>query len=212
MKAKSFFFYYGNMFIHPSRTYQQLLISGDSLKFGLLAALIPAVGYTLFYIMASSAGGAPSTFKPWLAIPIEEYFRYDIFLVAPSLYLGLIASSGVVQLISKLFHGKGTYENTVAVIGFGIGVATWSTMLHDLSDAGLGFLGIIDLREYEAILNAPTFWRGLLLTLFAIYFIWFLVLFTKGIEKAHGLSGWKSMILAFVALIIYQGVFLIFNR
>lgn len=209
---RSFWSFYKDLILKPSETFPELLRDDRRVKFGFLAILIPAIGYTLFYIMAWNAGGAPSTFKPWLALPIENYFYYDIFLVAPSILLGWIFSSGSVQLLSLLFSGKGSFEDTVTVIGFGISVATWSTLIHDLTDAFLGFIGVINLREYEEALNAPTFWRALLFTLFAIYIVWFLVLFTKGIRAAHSLSKWKSFMLAFIGLLAYQIVFFVFNR
>jgi hypothetical protein len=209
---RSFWSFYKGLFLKPSKTFQELLIDDRRVKFGFFAILIPTVGYTLFYIMASKAGGAPSTFKPWLAIPIEDYFYYDIFLMAPTMLLCWIFSAGLVHLLSRLFSGIGTYEDTVTVIGFGISVATWSTLIHDLTDAFLAFIGVIDMKEYEAALNAPTFWRTLLLTLFAIYFIWFLILFTKGIATAHSLPKWKSFLLACIGLIAYQVVFLVFIR
>lgn len=211
-QKKSFWSYYLGYFYKPSSTIRELLADERRLKFGSFAILIPAVGYTLFYIMASSAGGAPSTFKPWLALPIEDYFFYDIFIVAPSLMLCWIFASGLVQLLSHLFSGRGTFEDTAAVLGFGVSVATWSTMLHDLIDSFLAFIGVIDMRAYEAALNGPTFWRGLLLTLFAIYFVWFLVLFTKGIAAAHTLPKRKAFLLAVVGLAAYQVIFLVFNR
>lgn len=209
---RSFWSYYKGLILKPSKTFPEILQDHRRVRFGFFAVLIPALGYTLFYSMASMAGGAPSTFKPWLAIPIEDYFFYDIFIVAPSMILCWIFASGLVQLLSRLFSGKGAFEDTVTVIGFGISIATWSTLIHDLSDAFLGAIGVINLREYEAALNAPTVWRTLLLTLFVIYFVWFLVLFTKGIRAAHGLQAWKAFILAVIALLAYQGVFLIFNR
>ena len=63
-QRKSFFAYYRSMFLAPSRTLAELLRDDRRVKFGFFAVLIPALGYTLFYIMASAAGGAPSTFKP----------------------------------------------------------------------------------------------------------------------------------------------------
>jgi hypothetical protein len=211
-KKPDFWSYYSGVFLHPSETFSLLMRDNRRLKFGLYAFLIPAIGYTLFYIMAYNAGGSPSTFKPWLAIPVEKYFYYDIFLTLPAYFLSLIAASGIIQLLSRAFNGKGSFEDTVSVFGFGVGVATWSTMLHDLTDAFLGFIGIIDLREYEKLLNEPTLWRSLLWTLFAIYFIWYIVLFTKGIKTVHKTSASVSLILGFVSLIVYQLIFLIFIR
>ncbi|MBN1538053.1 MAG: YIP1 family protein [Anaerolineales bacterium] len=211
-KRRLFWSFYKGLFLRPTKTFQELLLDDRRVKFGFFAILIPAIGYTLFYFMAWQGGGAPSTFKPWLALPIEDYYYYDIFLVAPSMLLCWISTSGVVHLLSRLFSGEGTYEDTITVIGFGISVATWSTLIHDFTDAFLGFIGVIDLKAYEMALNAPTFWRALLLTLFAIYFIWFLVLFTKGIRTAHSLPLWKSFLLAFIGLVTYQVLFLVFNR
>jgi hypothetical protein len=64
----------------------------------------------------------------------------------------------------------------------GIGVATWASLVHDLTDAVLGVLGTIDMKAFEAALNGPTFWRGPLWTFYYIYFIWLIVLFAKGLH------------------------------
>ncbi len=164
------------------------------------------------YLLASIAGGAPSSFSPWLAIPKEQYFRYNVFIVAPSMFMCWVLASGVVQLLARLFPGKGSFEDTATVLGFGIGIATWASLVHDLTDAVLGALGVISMKEYEAALNQPTFWRALLWALYTIYAIWFIALFAKGIGSAHKSRRGSSVLLAFIALIVYQGVFLIFNR
>jgi hypothetical protein len=71
MKTNFWTLYFG-MFYKPKSTFETIFEGDRSLKYGFFAFLIPAVGYTLFYIMAYFAGGSPSTFKPWLTIPIEE--------------------------------------------------------------------------------------------------------------------------------------------
>lgn len=71
---------------------------------------------------------------------------------------------------------------------------------------------IIHARDYEAALNAPTFWRALLRTLYSIYGLWTVVLFAKGIEAAQRLRRVLSILLALVGLVVYQGLFLLFNR
>jgi hypothetical protein len=162
--------------------------------------------------MAYKAGGSPSTFKPWLAIPIEKYFYYDIFLALPTYFLSLVTTAAILQLLAKLFGGKGSFEDSLSVLGFGVGVATWSTMLHDLTDAFLSIIGIIKMHEYEKLLNSPTFWRSLLWTLFAIYFIWFIVLFTKGMKEVQKTSPLVSLFLGVAGLAVFQIIFLIFIR
>jgi hypothetical protein len=209
---RNFWSYYLGVFLHPSRTFRDLLNDERRLKFGLFAFLIPATGYTLFYYMAYKSGGQPSTFKPWLAIPAENYFYYDIFLTLPAYFLSMVTAASMLQLLSKVFGGKGSFEDSVSVIGFGVGVATWSTMLHDLTDSFLSFIGVIKMSEYEKLLNEPTFWRSLLWTLFAVYFIWFIVLFSKGMKEVHKTSPFVSLILGIFGLIVYQIMLLIFIR
>lgn len=208
----SFLKLYMRMFLRPAGTFEAVFESSNTLRYAFFAFLIPATGYTLFYIMANIAGGSPSTFKPWLAIPIEEYFKYDIYLTFPGYYLSWIGASGTIYLLCRLFKGKSGFDNMLAVTGFAIGVATWSSMLHDLTDAFLSVTGVINMKEYERLLNEPTFWRGLLWTLYTIYFFWFLTLFTIGIKKAQGFGIVKSFLIAFAGLAVFQVILLIFIR
>jgi len=203
---------YLGMFIRPDSTFDKVLDSKRTLRHGFFALLVPVFGYTLFYIMAWNAGGSPSTFRPWLALPVEEYFRYDIFLTLPGYYMAWVGASCTVFLISRLLSGAGSFEDILAVIGFGIGIATWSSMLHDLTDATLSTLGIIDMSEYEKLLNEPTFWRYLLFSLYALYFLWFMYLFTIGIRKAQRFGWVRSSLLALVGLVTFQVILFIFIR
>jgi hypothetical protein len=123
------------MFYKPKSTFETIFENDKALKYTFYSFLIPSLGYTLFYILAYYAGGTPSTFKPWLNIPIEEYFKYDIILAFPGYYLGSIGASVTVYPLSRLMNGQAKFDNILAIIGFGIGVATWSSLLHDLTDA-----------------------------------------------------------------------------
>lgn len=203
---------YFRMFYKPKSTFQIVFENNISIKLGLFSLLIPALGYTIFYIMAYFAGGSPSTFKPWLALPIEKYFKYDIFLTLPGYYLSWIGASVTVYLFTKINNHNSKFDEILAVIGIGVGVATWSSLFHDLIDAFLSVIGVIDMREYEQLLNQPTFWKGLLLTLYALYFFWFLILFTLGIKVSQKCSLIKSLAIAFVGLISFQVILLIFIR
>jgi len=182
------------------------------LYFGFLAVSIPAFLYTLFYFLATEAGGAPSTFKPWLAIPIEDYFAYDRFLVAMSVYFGWILTAGVIQLLSRFFSGKGSFEDNLAAFGFGVGVASLVSLAHDLPDAILGFFGVIDMQAYEAALNSPTIWRTILWIFYSVYLIAIPALFSIGLRVAQRLRIGPAILLGLVGFLIYQLFFLLFNR
>ncbi len=207
-----FFQIYLRMFTRPDSTFDLILDRKSTLRFGFFALLVPIIGYTLFYIMAWNAGGSPSAFSPWLALPVEKYFMYDIFLTLPGYYMAWLGASCTIFLISRLLNGAGSFENMLAVTGFGIGIATWSSLLHDLTDAILSTLGVIDMQEYEKLLNGPTFWRYLLLTLYVVYFLWFMYLFTIGIRKVQRFGWGRSVFLALVGLVTFQVILFIFIR
>lgn len=157
-------------------------------------------------------GGAPSSFTPWLAVPKDVYYFYNRFWLAPSMFGCWILAAGVAHLLSKLFSGKGSFEDTLSVFGFGITIATFFSALHDLTDSFLGAIGILDLRWYELALNSPTIWRTILTILygFALFLLFYLSI--KGVSASQKTKGGAALFIGIVAAVVYQGVFFIFNR
>ncbi len=204
-------YFFGTLF-RPRRTFDILVTDNRRLKFGLLAISINALLYTFVYIFLSIGGGAPSSLTPWLAIPKDAYYYYNQFILAPSMFGCWILAAGVAHLLSRLFAGKGGFEDTLSAFGFGITIATLFALLHDFTDSFLGAIGILDLRWYELALNSPTIWRTILLTLYSIGLIMLFVLFTKGVGAAQRIKRGPAILVGIVAFIVYQGIFFIFNR
>jgi hypothetical protein len=209
---KSFKDYLFGTLFRPRRTFDLLLADDRRLKFGFEAMLITAIIYTLVYIFLTMGGGAPSSVDPWLAIPKDVYYFYNRFWLAPSMFGGWILAAGVAHLLSRLFSGKGSFEDTLSVFGFGITIATLVSALHDLPDSFLGAIGLLNLRWYEVALNSPTIWRTILLTVYSIALILLVVLSIKGVGAAQRLKPVPAILIGLIAAIVYQGVFFIFNR
>jgi hypothetical protein len=207
---RSFFSYYISVIKSPSQTFNELLSDKRNVRFGGFGVLIQITVYTLVYLFLIFGGGEP--YKPWLPIAPEDYYKYNVFFLAPSMLLGWILASGVVQMLSRFFSGTGSFENTLSVLGFGIGLASWTTGIHDLLTSFLGAVHIIDQHSYENALNSPTIWRNLLWIQFALYLTGFLLLFTAGIKTVHKIKTGQAFLLAFAGFLCYQLFFLIFNR
>jgi hypothetical protein len=208
----SFKDYYLGTLLRPRRTFDILMTDSRRLKFGLLALSINALLYTFVYIFLTIGNGAPSSFTPWLAIPKDVYYSYNRFILAPSMFGCWILAAGVAQLLSRLVSGKGSFEDTLSAFGFGITIATAFALLHDLPDTFLGAIGVINLREYEVLLNSPTIWRTILLTCYYTGLIMLFVLLTKGVGAAQRIRRGPAILIGIVSFIAYQGVFFIFNR
>ena len=201
---------YFRAFFEPAKSIDALLHSPRYLKYGLYAVTIQAILYTFVYVFLIYGGGRP--FKPWLDIPEDVYYRYNVFFCAPSMYLGWILAAGTIHSISRIFTGNGRFEQTLAILGFGIGIASWSTGLHDLLTSFLGAIHVISQSDYEVALNSPTIWRTILWVLMAAYLVWFILLFTKGLKIVYKINGLQAFLFGLLAFVVYQGFFLVFNR
>lgn len=209
---RSFADYYLGTILRPRSTFAALMADERRLTFGALAIASNAALYTLVYIFLTIAGGAPSSFTPWLNIPAEVYYSYNRFMLAPSMLGCWILAAGVAQLLSRPLGGAGSFEDTLSVFGFGAAIATLAALAHDFTDSLLGALGLLDLRAYEVVLNSSTIWRAILLTLYAIALLWMPTLFAIGVSAAQRVRRGPAILVGALGFIVYQGVFFIFNR
>ena len=211
-RPATFASYYFGTLIRPRRTFDALMADGRPMRVGLAALGIDALLYTLVYVFLAAGGGAPSAFKPWLAIPADVYYYYNRFLLLPSLLLCWILAAGMIQLLGHLFGGKGSFEDTLSALGFAISISSLASLLHDLPDSFLGAIGVLDLREYEVALNSPTIWRTILWILYGLYFLLFLVLFPKAVGASQRIGRGPAIVIGVFSFVVYQVVYLVFNR
>lgn len=208
----SFMNYYIGTLIRPRKTFDQLLKDERRLTYGALAILLNAFLYTLVYVFLTIGGGAPSSFDPWLAVPKEVYYSYNRFWLAPSMLGCWILAAAVAYLLSRLVAGKGSFDDTLSVFGFGITIATAIALLHDLTDSFLGAIGLLDLRWYEVALNSPTIWRVILLTLYSTALLMLAIQMIVGVARAQKIKPLHALWIGFIAAVVYQGIFFVFNR
>lgn len=208
--SNTFIKHYLSAFTRPKRAFSGIAGEHEKLKFAFISVSIQALLYTLVYVFLILGGGQP--FKPWLNIPPETYYKYNVFFCAPSMYLGLILSAGVIHVAARTFTSKGSFEEIFCLFGFGIGIASWSTGVHDLLTSFLGAIHVIDQHAYEVSLNSATIWRTVLWVLMITYVAWFIILFSKAVETVYKLSFWGSVLLGLTGFLVYQFFFLIFNR
>jgi hypothetical protein len=76
----------------------------------------------------------------------------------------------------------------------------------------VGVLGVIDFTEYEAALNSPTIWRTILWILYSTSIVLFIILVSKAVQIVHRLKPWPSFVVGLTSYVVYQVLFLVFNR
>ncbi len=203
--------YYLTVF-KPRKTFEELIIKDNLYKRSLVFISIPIVCYSLMYIFLTIANGAPSTLTPWLNISKENYYSINRFLLAPSMIICWFTATSFIQVISRLLGGAGTFEQTLSTISLSISIAMWGSLIHDLPMSFLSAVGVIDASQHEIAMNAPTIFRTILWICYSIYFIAFFILFPISVRVVHKINWIKSIIIGSLAFIIFQTIFLIFNR
>jgi len=209
---KTFILDYFQTVYKPRKIFEELIIKDDLYKQSFAYISIPIVCYSLLYIFLTIAKGAPSTLTPWLNISKEDYYSINRFLLAPSMIICWFTATSFIQVISRLLGGAGTFEQTLATISLSISIAMWGALIHDLPMSFLSAVGVIDAKQHEIAMNSPTIFRTILWICYSIYFIAFFILFPISVRVVHKLNWLKSIIIGSLAFIIFQTIFLIFNR
>ena len=202
-------FYFGSI-TNPSATFESIVHDERKISLASRAVLITAVLYTLVYVFLILGGGQP--FRPWLNIPLEEYYSYNVFFCALTMFLGLILAAGVVHTLSRLITTTGNFEDILSLFGFGISVASWTTGIHDILTSFLGGMKVISQHDYEIALNSPTIWRTLLWIQMAAYIVCFVIQFYKATKTIYQVKPGSSILLAVSGFLVYQLFFFVFNR
>lgn len=196
----------------PQKTFQEMIIKDNLYKRSLVFISIPIVCYSLMYIFLTIANGAPSTLTPWLNISKENYYSINRFLLAPSMIICWFTATSFIQVVSRLLGGTGTFEQTLSTISLRISIAMWGALIHDLPMSFLSAVGVIDANQHEIAMNSPTIFRTILWICYSIYFIAFFILFPISVRVVHKINWIKSITIGSSAFIIFQTIFLIFNR
>ena len=212
MAPSILFSFFAGTIRKPARTFDALMRDRRRLAFGTYALLANAALYTLVYVFLVMGHGRPTVFTPWLAIDPEVYYRWEVFLVAPSMILSWLVAGAVVQLAARAFGGAGTFEDTLSALGFATAVASWTTLGHDLVTSALGAFGVINQRAYEDAMSSATPFRTLIWILMLAYLVAFVFLYAKAVAVVHRQSAGRAFFLGALGFCAYQSIFVLFNR
>lgn len=203
--------YLGLILLSPRNAFEQLMADERRVQLGSWAVGLVAFGYTVSLVLWFLIGGR-SRISPWLAIPLESYFFWEIFFIGIVTICCWILASGVVYLLGKQVGGAGRFEDTLSMLGFAITVPTLAPLVIDLILGLVIALGLADASSWTNAMSAPGFWMLLMLVYMLSYLIGLMVLFPIATKAAQNMSGWKALWLGLVGVVVYQGVYFIFVR
>jgi hypothetical protein len=196
---------------HPRQTWTDLLLDPYRLRYGFFAVLLVGIGYGITEGGIALSGGTPS--PPWLAIPPADYFKWEALFSTPVTVACWLLAASVVYLLSKLFHGQGSFDDTAALLGFAIALATVISLIPDAARSVFTAAGVLNRAAWERAVAEPGTPDFLFLWAYMIAFVVALLsLFVVSIRAAQRLRGWPALVVGLLGAIVYQGVYFIFIR
>jgi hypothetical protein len=210
-RGTSFWSYFGRLLLHPRRAWAQLLTDPARLRYGTVAVLIVGAGYALAIGCIAISGGTASPL--WLAIPRADYFPWEVLFVAPVTLLCWILSAGVTHLLSKQFHGAGTFDDTLALLGFAVALPTLFSLIPDTVRGVLAVVGVVNRQAWERAVSQPGTFDWLFLWSYMLaYAIGILCLFPIAVATAQTLRLSAAVFVGGVGAVVYIRIYLIFIR
>lgn len=188
----------GGTVVAPRRALRALAEHPDGVGHGLTAVLLVGVLYTLTVIGLAWAGVVPVV-PPWIAIPAERYYFWEIFFTVPVFVLGWIVAGGLAQVVGRALGRTGTFESTLAVLGFALAVPTFVMWVPETIEAVLFVAGVTTQPEWMG-LSSRGFWRVFRDAYQVVTLAWYLALLPLAIAAAHRLS-WPRAVLAGAATV-----------
>jgi hypothetical protein len=208
---RKFWGYLGGTIIKPYGSFSRLCADSHALQHSLGAILFIGVLYTLTVIGLAIAGADIAT-PACINIPAQDYYFWEIFFAAPVYILGWILAAGIAQLISKIFRGKGTFEGTLATLGFAITIPSFVTWIPETIGTVLFLSGIMTQKEWQEIIARPGFWQVFANVYIFVGVAWYLVLIPLSVAASQKIRWWQSAIVGIVTTVIIGFIMFVFIR
>jgi len=196
--------------IRPFKTFERLQDDPQRISKSFQAILLIGILYTLTVVMLA-AGGALISAPAFLALSPENYYFWEMFFALPVVVLGWILAAGFAHLLSRGGKGRGTFEGTLAVLGFAVAVPQSVTWLTETAFAILLLLGMKQ-EEFMELSAQPGFWQTFVIAYQAIAVTWMLFLVILGLRASQRLKWRRAILFGLLTTVLFMAVMIIFIR
>jgi hypothetical protein len=206
-----FWHYMGGTVVRPRGTLTGLVDDPRRLKQAFAAVAFIGVLYTLTVIGLASAQ-VQIVVEPWLAVPAATYYFWEIFFALPVFVLVWILAAGLAHLLSKPFAGRGSFEGTLAALGFALTIPAFVTWIPETVNTLLIVTGVITEAEWLAWNSEPGLWRLFWDVYQFVALGWYLLLFPVAVWAAQKVRWWQAALVGTATVAVAGFIMLIFIR
>jgi len=207
---KNFCRYLGGTAFSPSATFHALKADPKRVSKSFKAILLIGVLYTVTVVMLAAAG-ALITAPSFLALSPENYYFCEMFFALPVMVLAWILAAGFIQLLSRWGKGSGTFEGTLAALGFAVTVPFFLTWIPETAFAVLLHLGMKQ-EEFMELWTRPGILQTFALAYQIAAAVWVFALITIAVGVSQRMKWRRAVPIGFLTTILFLAVLLVFIR
>ena len=225
---RKLFGYIWGVIVHPKATFDELA-QLTSIRYAVMAIVLVYLLQYLNYLLFTAFGYdwlgtrrelSDPTFVGFfgrISIRVEDYVPVFFFVMMPlMILLGPVIVPGLAQMLSKIWHGQGTFEQMVNALGFAQAPAALFAVL--INDMILGSVptNLIAGHPYAftAAMNGEfgAVWSTLIWAyMFGIYIfgmgVWTIVLGTMAIHRVQRIPWWAAaLVMTFSYILGFYGI------
>ena len=188
--------------IHPILTLKKFLRHEKRLFYSFITILLFGTFYTIGVIFAYISDSLPYGIEIILKIPIEKYYLYESFFLLPVTICTWILLAGLIQIISIPFKGKGSFEDTLSLIGLPYFILIIFMFIPDVI---MGYLP-------KSIVESYIFWNIINPARLLLVSIWIMIIHIIAVKEVQKLTNMKTIIITVLSYIPYMAITLTYIR
>jgi len=209
--GRGFLHYLGGTVVAPRRTFAELADDPHAVRRGFEAILLIGALYTL--TVAGLAYSNTAAFAPpAIALPRATYYRYEVFFALLVTALGWILAAGIAHLAARPLGGTGTFEATLATLGFAFTLANFVTWIPETVGTVLNLTGTVPTAEWIRISSEPGFWYWFAQLYQWVAVAWMVFLAIVAVWQAEKLRLWQGALAGLVSVVTFMAGMLVFIR
>lgn len=206
----SFWRYFGGTVVRPVRTFAALQTDPRQVAMGVRAMLFIGVLYTIT-VAILAAGGALISAPAFLMLPPENYYFYEIFFAGPVLFLGWLMAAGLARILGRPRRGMGSFEGTLAALGFAVSVPFLITWVVETAFAVFLLLGGSQ-QAFMELSAQPGAVQTLVIGYQLVAVAWLLILIVLAVRTGLK-TGWgRAILVGAVTTLVLVGLMVVFIR
>jgi hypothetical protein len=183
----------------PSAFVSRLGTDPRAMFLGFRNVLAMAIFYEIA-ILLWALGSDGVTLPPFLRIPEDQYYFYELIFLIPMFIVTWILASGIAYVMSRALGGDGLFDTILGGFGVSMAISFYFSLIPDLIQGILWTTGWVPFHEYLEITS-----KGIPLVIVWIYLAaWLLahlIFYSITIHHTQGLSRIRSVIVALVSFL-----------